>query len=75
VNSVQELEVDGGQVLDCGQELELNGRQEVEVEVDGGPEMKFRIMLREKMSLFDMFKLESMTILYNACGKMRQMQM
>ena len=34
VNSVQGL-VDSGQDLDCGQGLEVNGRQEVEVELDG----------------------------------------
>jgi hypothetical protein len=44
LNSVQELEVDGGQGLDRGQGLKVNGRQEVEVDgkqdveqdVDGG---------------------------------------
>ena len=35
MNSVQELEVDGGQGLGRGQGLEVNGRQEVEVELDG----------------------------------------
>jgi hypothetical protein len=35
---VQEL-VDGGQRLDHGQGLEVNGRQEVEVELDGVQDM------------------------------------
>jgi len=50
VNSVQELEVDGGQGLDRGQGLEVHGRQEVEVhgeqdveqDVDGGQEVNSR---------------------------------
>ena len=36
---MQEL-VDGGQDLDRGQGLEVNGRQEVEVEPDGVQEVK-----------------------------------
>ncbi len=35
VNGVQELGVDGGQGLGRGQGQEVNGRQEVEVELDG----------------------------------------
>jgi hypothetical protein len=35
----------------------------------------FGTMLREKMSLSNIFKVQSMTILYNAYGIMRQMQM
>ena len=47
---MQELEVDGGQGLDRGQGLEVNGRQEVEVELDcvqdvggGGQEVNRRL--------------------------------
>lgn len=52
VNSVQEVEVDGGQGLDRGQGLEVNcrqevdgdgnGKQDVEQDVDGGQEVNRR---------------------------------
>jgi hypothetical protein len=32
--------VDGGQELDGGQRVELDGRQDAKLEVDGGPEVE-----------------------------------